>query len=675
PPGPQGEGLTPQQPANPGVAGPAGVSSPQGPRGADGIEDVRQVDAAAVAAVTPVAQLQMALRQASLRFALAGDGREDRAERGEIANMLTYVMTLAEARRSEPQFDAVWMAASALLFLMTRGMDFQGHPENYAPRLDFTTYQANLDRFVQSFKDVREDYRQYFAANTSREQKLASLRALADRAKQSIEQIDQQLATALDTATELTRLVEVRQEQCRQQLSRWREALARFERQLAERAGELGCPLDSLDLMVKGLDVLTKTGNTRVQKAALGAHGVRSLIDSVVPADLKPAAIRLSIRQLDALNGGAGRAAAAFIQNREMMLDESDPNAWKLLGTQQELDEIVAPYLDRLGSARELQTAMKDYVALVQSRNEVILQFNEQIAGIAAAKARRTQASEQIASAERLSSGSNPLLPELATFASNVFQATKQLCVEQLYLTWKAAVFYSLDRNLNVFNTIRELGAKTDLDWSAFENGRNAVVKHLQSADEKFSRDRQEFPENRQARGIVVTFDDAATLQTLRETNRLVVRIPPALPETSIDDNPFAGRADVRIRSALVRIEGAKTRDGELAVYLTHSGGETIVDMAGRPLDFVHSEIKTLLQYNYETGVVSAGGTITLPGSRYAAVGPFAEWRIVVDPALNRSLDLSGVTAVVLEFQITHRTFTNRGFFYAEGSSGAEATA
>ena len=649
-------GGRPTKPGNPGRRGNDGAAGAAGANTPAVVAEQRSAIAADLADGVTAAQMQMILRLATLRMLLHDENRQ------EIASMLAYVMDLSTTKRSDAQLDAAYQRANALLFQIARGLDPQGHPENFAPRLDLDTYRTNLDRFVASFKGVRDDYRAYFNAQGTREQKIAGLDEIRKKADTLISDLDTQAKSGLEIAASLIKLSDASQQRCNAQLQKWRDALAAFEDQLKQVAKERACVLDTLDTLLKGIDVLAMTGDATVKKISGYAHDAKKLVDAAIPDELKPSAIDKTITKLDSLGDNVGDLANAYKQNASLIIDQKDPNAYKLLVNQEQLDAALKPYLEKFGSAAALKTAMDDYVKLVQARNDLIMKFNAQVATLAGVKSQRAEAQAQRTQAEELlARRADPVLVELATFAGNVFHATKELCVEQLYLTWKAAVFYSLDHSFDVFERIRNLGAKTDLDWSAFESGANAVVKHLQDAEEKFGADVIAFPRNDTADGVVISITDTASLEALRTNKRLTIRLAPAFPTSGIEETPFTGMADVRIKRARVWIKGAKTNDKELSVYLTHSGLEKIIDRKGKAIEFIHSEVQTRLRYNYDTRDIREGGDIRLPGSKYAAVGPFSEWRIVVDPGENRGLDLTAVSEIRLKFHVTHRLFEGKG--------------
>ncbi len=655
----------PTKPGRPGGKGSDGAAGAKGATPAAVTPEFKQASATELKDGVTAAHLQMILRLATLRLLLRDDNRQ------EIASMLAYVMDMAKTQPSDAQCAAAFNRANALLFQTARGLDLQGHPENFAPRLDIATYKKNLDGFVASFKSIRDDYQKYFKKESSRADKIAGLTQLRDKAIALISELDTQTRDGLTIATGLITLCDAAQKRCNLQLQVWRDKLAQFEAELKQVAKNTGCVLDSLGALVKGFDVLALSGDAKVKKVTGYAHDAQKMIESVIPAELKPAAIANAITKLDSLGTDMGDLANAYTQNKSLIIDAKDPNAYKLLVDQAQLDKILEPYVAKFSSAADLKAGMVDYVKFVQARNDVIMKFNVQIADLAGVSARSTEAKSQKARADELIAGNaDPTGVELASFAGNVFHASKELCVEQLYLTWKAAVFYSLDRSFDVFGIIRDMGAKTDLDWPAFQDGANRVVKHLQDAEEKFSSEVIAYPPTSTGAGVVLVLNDAKSLQALAQPDGLTFRLPPAFLGSSKAETPFAGMADVRLTRVRVWLTGAQTGDQQLAVYLTHLGEETIVNRQNKPIDFIHSEVGTRLVYKTNTGEVLAGGDIRLPNSKYAAVGPFTQWRIKALARENNNLNLAGVTEIRVEFHVTHRLFQGAGL-RAEHDEGA----
>ncbi|UXI65797.1 hypothetical protein [Tahibacter amnicola] len=643
------------KPGKRGENGRNGTAGAQGATPAPTTAEVRAASAADLKDGVNAPHLQMILRLANLRLLLRDENRQ------EIASMLAYVMDLAATKTADPQVAAALQRANALLFQTARGLDPQGHPQNFAPRLDIETYRANLDRFVSSFKGLRDEYQKYFNTQSTREQRIQGLSEIREKAAALLNDLDAQSKEGLEIAEGLIKLTDVAQQRAGTQLLKWRQKLNEFEAQLKQVAKEKACVLDTLDALVKGFDALTLTGDATVKKVAGYAHDAKKLIDGAIPAELKPAALEKAISKLESLGDSVSDVASAYKQNKDLIISQTDPNAYKLMVSQAQLNSILEPYLSKFGTAVELKAAMDDYVKLVQTRNDLILKFNEQIAALAGVKARHAETTAQRAQAEKLlQEKADPIGVEFCTFAGNAFHASKEMCVEQLYLTWKAAVFYSLDRSFDVFERIRTMGARTDLDWAAFKAGADAVVKHLQEAEEKFSADVIPYPRKEEDEGIIVTIKDQASLAALRANKRVIVHLTPAFSESAIVDNPFAGLADCRVTRARAWLVGATTTDKKIALYLTHTGLDTIVDRKSKALDFIHREVPTRLVYKTDEPKKIEGGDIRLPGSKYAAVGPFTDWRVSIDPNENRGLDLSGLTEIRLEFHVTHRVFEGK---------------
>jgi hypothetical protein len=658
--GPAGDSHGSRRVANPGAPGGNGANGDTGTRGASPAAvatDVRQGSLAEQKDSVTLAQLQMILRLGTLRLLLRDTNRQDLAER--LAYVRDFAALRVTADDAGRQFDAASQRANALLFQNSRGLDPQGHPENYAPRLDIATYKANLDRFVANFKALRDDYRSYFRTDSTRDQRIAGLKALSIKASTLITDLDAQAHDGLALATGLIPLCDDAQRRCALQLVVLQADLTRLETELKQVAKNTGCVLDTLGGLTKGLDALALSGDARVKKVAGYGHDAEKMIKSVIPADLQPAALANAVTKLESLGDDLKDLASAYSQNKDLIINLKDPNAYKLLVDQQQLNAILKPYLDKFDTAQEAKKSMDEYVKRVQTRNEAILRFNTQIADLAGVKARRAEASAQKSQADTLiASNADPMGAELASFAGNAFRASKELCVEQLYLTGKAAVFYSLDRSFNVFDIIRNLGAGTDLDWSAFQTGADQVVKHLQTAEERFGQDTIAFPQDTSQPGaaIVVRNADGSSLTKLSEG--IAFTIAPAFRTTTKDQSPFYGMADVRITRVRVWVEGARTSDNELTVLLTQLGQETIVNLQNQALEFVHSEVGTRLVYDLNSKLVRSGGDIRLPESKYAAVGPFGTWVVKVLTRDNRGLDLSAVKEVRVEFHVKHRLVT-----------------
>jgi len=188
------------------------------------------------------------------------------------------------------------------------------------------------------------------------------------------------------------------------------------------------------------------------------------------------------------------------------------------------------------------------------------------------------------------------------------------------------------------------------------------VLEAYQTAVENFGTDRSAFPADPTRPGLCLQAT-VEQIEMLKSTGMLIMRPPTVTTETKRDASVFAGMADVRVHKARVWVDGAVTANHELQVSITHTGAEEIVSRDGHSYRFSHEPIGKIFRYDLQDrviiedadfGISQSDGGVAHGERLYAAVGPFVAWQIAIDPDANLHLDLSGVSAVTLEFHGTN---------------------
>jgi hypothetical protein len=180
---------------------------------------------------------------------------------------------------------------------------------------------------------------------------------------------------------------------------------------------------------------------------------------------------------------------------------------------------------------------------------------------------------------------------------------------------------------------------------------------------------------------------DAATPESVLpasdEEPTLAARMPDE-PYTG-RENPFAGKANVRISRARVFMEGARTSNGRLVVRLVHRGSERLCRPDGDLFpsateDLIHSEVASgfeyrIGQYRYDEEYGFPAEVIDLSGMAgfgdfsgvgdvqdvrvsYAGVGPFGHWEIALSENENPGLELAAIDRILIDFHGSCERFT-----------------
>jgi len=159
--------------------------------------------------------------------------------------------------------------------------------------------------------------------------------------------------------------------------------------------------------------------------------------------------------------------------------------------------------------------------------------------------------------------------------------------------------------------------------------------------------------------------------QQLQQDHVADFYLEPAVRSSSAKENAFHRMANVRLTKVRAWLPGMKTSKKYPKIYilLEQLGDETIVDAnksddddSKSQVGFTHQSKRILFTYDgtaygpkketYEN--VKADGDLGDNEEVYASIGPFATWRITIDPQDNPDLDLRHLSKIHLEF---HGTF------------------
>ena len=138
---------------------------------------------------------------------------------------------------------------------------------------------------------------------------------------------------------------------------------------------------------------------------------------------------------------------------------------------------------------------------------------------------------------------------------------------------------------------------------------------------------------------------------------------------TSISENPFAGKSNVRLSQVRFWIPGVEAEQKYLSVHLMHGGSEKMVDPDDRSRTFQHYPVHMNFEYDWSSISENEKSVALNPGATYsrqmlasdwmsqnpairaqAPVGPFTHWTISMSTSVNGKLDLKGASSAFLEF-------------------------
>jgi hypothetical protein len=362
--------------------------------------------------------------------------------------------------------------------------------------------------------------------------------------------------------------------------------------------------------------------------------------------------------------------AYSVVQGR-VTLD--DPDGYKLLCTQQQLDDLLSSY-EVVPGAVDAQDAMDAYVREVLGRNSAIMQYN----ATAADYAQAASDAAALAARQRLveADAAKVDAPVFDNYVERLYSRAREVCLHDLYMASRAYRFWALHDDTAIAQVITGgVGGLTFLAAQSAANGllaehaddlaadigdltsrKDPVVLTFVAADrpsvvKSFSRDRGEDP-----------FDGPNPFYW-----EFKVRV--ASKGATQRQSAFAGMKNVRlseIRVWLVGLDSAAGTDGSVKVHVTHQGEEDIVHPDGTVVHMSHDPVERV--FEYRTGSPIPGdGAIEAPlvywdQPRASAlpdhtpIGPFATWRVAVRPQdAVRKIDWKALSQVQVEFFVRYQ--------------------
>lgn len=546
------------------------------------------------------------------------------------------------------------------------GLDFYRHVGTWVPRASYKSLSAELDTILQNFESVEENYLEYTKLADDQTQREDQIQKSKDAAQSgailataNMTSIGQQLA---ETAGQIATLQDEVPRKCK--------AVTEEMNKLADRI-KTTADMPSLKDFLSAASMIAFSPNEEVA-AAQTAIQVGTMINGSATQihDQAGNAVDKSyvVEKIYKLESGLeGLKEGLLLVPDDPNITVEDPGAAKLLGQEQDILDLVNQYSKVLGDdLSDFKKMFEDYINTVLQRNNQVIHYNTLITVYLESRNKRntfkaTKATLGMEEAKLLNSG----IPAMtATVTSSYLSYTSQV-MELLYDTQRALEFLSLTSGSMDLGSIQSAGFPSHGLGAALKMAKTNIIMELTNATENLSNGRQAYGTAAGLEGEAIrVYLSSWQLQALKmklsknsPEHFTTISVPYADLQSSIDDNPFAGNADVRVSNVRVYLEGAKTADNILRLTIQHMGDENMVTVYNEKRHFTHNRLVFAFEYNLKTGAVLVDKFVDGENSEYALPGPFATWRIGVSTLSNKQLDLSGVTKAWFEFSGYSRMF------------------
>lgn len=548
---------------------------------------------------------------------------------------------------------------------INQGYDFYRHVDAWVPCGSYESYDKSFSTLLADFDDVENNYNDYqklLEDNSSRSEQIQkAINAARSGEKQATADLNTLGKDLSVTASRIATL---------------QEDIPRKHEAVDKKLIELGDKIKSDVQRPRMKEFLGALGQmafcsspkmAAVMGLAQGGTLLNSSINEIHDSagnEVEKDYVVQKIRVLK--NGVDGLKEALEASANDPKLDIDDPAASKLLGQEDQIMTLIEDYRSALGNdVDDFKKVFDDFASTVIQRNNLVIHYNNVVSVFLQTKAKLDlYIHDQHALNTQEAQLHNSPIPGLASIIKSSYLDYTSKVLELLYDTQRALTFWTLDSGSVQIGSLRDDGFPSKGLGATLKSLRGALIKDFMDQMNGFGIGRSPF-------GITAGSGGKPKVNELDSVQLDLLKLPPrradqeffttidvdhATKDTSINQNVFAGNADVRISCVRVFLDGAKTADGILKFTLHHLGDETMVTVEDQARRFTHDRLTFPYEYDTKTKIVTRDGRLDLDPS-YALPGPFATWRIGLSPVDNMNLDLSNVTGGRIEFSGWSRSF------------------
>jgi len=631
-------------------------------------------------------QLRMSYNRARALYLTIGTpllrDRDDERRKGiiaEIYKILDWISKNLEAMTtiSDPELESfhatLRVNANSLLRYYLHQVDAFGHRSLYVPRGSFNYYYGQLDRAMELLYRMEMDYAEIVQSSKQADDFLAQVKQKEVDVSQHLNALQVEVtmtwAELGEVAAHISRL-EDDVFDARRTFSDKVKDLA--ENLKAESGLDLGELLEAMEMMAfTGFGSMTHTlpmAGVQLGKLVY-SNAERAMAGQVTDDYGRKIKKDYLLAQVKELTGDFSKVGEGFHALKAGgAISMQDRGAARLYVEKEKFDAFFNGFLTN-HSAQNAKQALDEYVDRIQERNLEIDTYNLLVTRYFddrnQIRALKTQ-QNLLAGAEN----SNLRSQKTKDYLLSAYNSVRDRCIFVLYMTGRAYFFLSLQRldllgeqlalgkpdDINLHSIIVAKSRIIDADVRAIENrvtpiskapptsptlrGRGATIAYVRAA-----------PENEKKYDLVVK--GTALLNRLEKNLHSSIHLTWDSMSKHGNSNPFADKANVRLRRVRCWIYGMQTTNHIHRIRLVHGGIEEIVRKMGEVMEFKHKPLQIEFEYNsgdpekMETvAAINAGGSETpllqedgsfigqgvdlWDASNYAPVGPFTKWEIFI---------------------------------------------
>lgn len=680
-PGPGGGNAYPGSTPNPSAGGAAGQASA-----------LSSYNYSTLALNTTALQCSMMLQKANLNY-LSADPKTNPGgfeSAAVLYNWLQWVIyPIVQSGSSAPPGNNfsppelailldVYSQAQAMANQLVLRHDYFGNLFSYVPRVSYKVQQMLLNQMVAAFQGLESGYISYFDLLQKNQATYNEIVGQESATSTQITNTQEQLNTLVKNAKQIVDTLNRQLSEIKSAITVMDEKVQAYRQELIRQAIINGCANASIDMMKLVCQTLTGavTGNVTGLVAELAGKVTDAAVEQTMSAAGKALGNNKDIlSSVQALLEDIATLSQVYAQNPNNVTN----GTYKLLVEDQTaLQKQLAKYTSVLpnnAAGKAALDAINHFIDVVQQRNVNVVQYNSDLSQYVSLNSTLAKLREQLDQIQNLPTNANPGLPWIVSFMARLYHTVRSEILYQMYLTGRALGYWGLDPSTAGLSSFVNVSDPAAINSSTLSGASIALLGAFNGALEAFGTGAlTTFPAQGQKQGIIVPFTEqeyparlaALMVKTSSNNNNAGYVYTVSLPiqtvtqKTPAQGSPFADWSNVRISTARPWVVGAKTTSGNLTVAITHNGAEGFADLSNNLMWFTHEPITATFKFQINNnailrdsdgfGTIHSGSGGYYDAADFAPPGPFTMWTIMIDPDQNPGLDVSGVTAINLEF-------------------------
>jgi hypothetical protein len=595
-------------------------------------------------------QLLMTQRIAKLMFLNA----KAKADYDRVATLFLWLcnvspdsVTGAGAKNTIPPDERVTRAAihhsaSVQLLRMRRGLDYFGHPYNWAPVLRLKHTQERVNQLIALGRIVEEQYNAYNAENKSVKEKLQALdttltELAADlrKSKTAETALDHQIELAASAIASLQTDIET-------QTSVMKRNQADLEDTIHKKISDQ-CSIENI----------IKVGSAIIAIGAGAFNGVSEIAGAAelatIFAEAKKAAeaagqLKTEIEKIQ-------KATATFqgladqLKAVDGAIAAKKPDSVKIAVAKQEFEENIKPLIKEFPTkSKELRAAVRGFFDLAQTRNEKIWDYNALFVQKAELIAHRAQVEAQIGNINTIKSqNKEALVPApYVSFFRSALTWSKENLIRLLHEEMRAFCYHSGAPRKDL---VEEL---SDLNMGTLANTQGRLITEYDQFLESVGRP---YSAINDIRVTISKEDEPSAFESLASTGRITFTI-------SHTSEEFAGLTLVKAQSVEVHlpgITGGKSDELNVAMVMMGEGAVRPPDKTDEASVVYFNSPPRPISFKYSFDASRANPVVQaaqISDSEFAPLSPFTTWTLDfgMKANLNKFVDFKAVDAIEMRF-------------------------